>query len=103
RFGAGQEFGDRLVCIGIVVGRVGVVGIVGVRGVREASDDTFAVVAAQGQDRAEFARPLDLTCHPGTSYRLGKFIQISVRGQNRDPIEGGRYIKIVSCVVGFAR
>jgi hypothetical protein len=70
--------------LGLYVGRVGIVGIVGVGGVRKAGDDTFAVVAAQGQDRAEFARPLDLVCHPGTAYRLREFIQVRVRGQNRD-------------------
>ena len=47
--------------------------------------------------------PLDLNCHPGTSYRLRKFIQIRVRGQNRDLIEVGGYIQIVSCIVSFAR
>ena len=55
----------------------------------QAGDDIFCVVAAQGQDRAEFARPLDFIFHINTSYRVRKFIQIRVRGQNRCQIRIG--------------
>ena len=46
-------------------------------------------VAAQGQDRAEFFRPLGFIFYIKTHHRVRKFIHIRGRGQDRDQIRIG--------------
>ena len=50
--------------------------------VSQAGDDKFFVVAAQGQDRAEFVRPLDFIFPKGTAYHVRKVIPLRGRGQS---------------------
>ena len=96
RFWFGHELGDRAGIGGRKVdhrsARQFGGGITG----SQAGDVIKCFVAAEGQYRAEFFRPLDFVFHIKTDHRVGKSIHIRVRGQDRHQVRIG-----IACVDGF--